>query len=115
MKLNLFWKDTQNNIYKLGTLYKIDKIFNFDIYENNLKQAIKHGCFGIGNFNFLKNHYESSELFDFFKERIPGKNDPFINNWLSTYNLDKYDELELLKATKGYLPIDRYFIEEELS
>lgn len=113
MKLNLFWKDTEQNIYKLGTLYKLDNIFNFDIYENNLKQAIKHGCFGIGNFDFLKNHYESTELFDFFQDRIPKKNTPYIENWLSQFNLTEYDELEILKVTKGILPFDRYFLEEE--
>ena len=112
MKLNLYWKDTEQNIYLLGTLYKVHDIFNFDIYEDNLKNAIKHGCFGIGNFNFLKTHYESTELFDFFKERIPKKDTPYIENWLSQFGLVKYDELEILKATKGILPIDRYFIEE---
>ena len=112
MKLNLLWKDKDNNIYKLGILYKENNIFKFDIYENNLKSAIKRGCFGIGNFNFLKMHNESEELFDFFKERIPNKDDPFINNLFLENKLKEYDEMELLKITKGQLLYDRYFLEE---
>ena len=114
MKLNLFWEDTDKNTYKLGKLYKTNSLFNFDINEDELKKAIKRGCFGIGEFNFLKNHYESTELFDFFNNRIPKKADPFIDNILSSLNLNEYNEIELLRLTEGKLPIDRYFLKEDL-
>ena len=50
-KMNLFWTDVKNNKYLLGNLYKKDDYFYFDINETELKQAILHGCFGIGTIN----------------------------------------------------------------
>lgn len=113
MKLKLFWKDTNEKKYNLGILYKENGIYKFDIFEDQLKQAIQNGCYGIGNFTFLSNHYESDVLFDFFSNRLPDKDDDDCKKLMQLYNLDTYDEMELLKNTKGRVFTDNYWLEEE--
>ena len=47
MKLNLFWKDEENNSYNLATLEKLDGSYILNTKEDELKKAIKKGCIGI--------------------------------------------------------------------
>ena len=111
MKLKLFWKDIEKNNYLLGFLYYKDSKYCFKINEDGLKEAIKHGCFGIGEFNLLEKAYISETLFPFFKRRIPHKDNVAIDDILKEYNIKEYDEMELLKKTKGELNTDRYYLE----
>jgi len=111
MILNLFWKDNDKNTYLLGKLYKKDKKYCFDIDEQGLKEATHKGCFGIGELNLLYKYHESEELFDFFKRRIPSKNNPNIEEILKEVDMLEYDEMELLQKTKGILNTDKYFLE----
>lgn len=110
MILKLYWKDKKKNDYHLANLKKENDLYILDINERELKEAIKHGCYGIGNIDFLSNHYESKELFEFFKERIPSKDYPRINEFLKRYNLKEYDDMMLLSKTNGYTNNDRYYI-----
>lgn len=110
--LKLKWKDNDKVIYTLGTLYKYNNLYHFDIDIEELKKATKNGCFGIGNIDLLYSSHTSKELFDFFKSRIPDENDSRIEEILNKYNLQEYDEINLLKATKGILMTDRYFLSE---
>ena len=111
MNLKLFWKDSKNVSYHLADLLYENEKYILKTKEENLKDAIKHGCFGIGNFGFLKNHYESNKLFDFFKNRIPSKDNSKIDKILQDLNIKEYNEMEILKATKGILVEDRYYLE----
>lgn len=114
MKLYLFWKDKYKRKYNLGILYKENELYKFDIFEENLKQAIKAGCYGIGNFTFLTTHYESDVLFDFFSNRIPDKKSNDSEKIMELYNLKKYDDMELLRITRGILFTDNYWLQEEI-
>lgn len=114
MILELFWDDANKNSYRIAILEQKNNMYFLYIDELNLKRATKNGCLGISNINFLKSKYISKELFKFFKSRIPEKNHPRINKILKSYNLQKYDEMELLKATEGKLETDRYYLEERL-
>ena len=109
--LNLYWKDNNRNIYMLGTLYRNDGKYYFDINEDGLKKATHHGCFGIGEINLLYNNHVSDKLFHFFKRRIPSEDSVNIEEILEEFNMNEYDEMELLKKTKGVLQTDRYFLE----
>lgn len=111
MILKLMWKDKNKNIYHIGNLSKIKGIYVFQIIEENLKQAIKAGCMGIGEFDLLSTYYKSEELFDFFKQRIPSEDYRYINEILGKYGLKEYDEMLLLQKTKGQIMTDRYYIE----
>ena len=110
MKLDLIWEDRNKEKYNIAKLEKKEKKYLLTICEENLKKAIRKGCVGIGNINFLKNQYESNELFPFFKNRIPSKNNPNIEKILEEYNLKSYDEMELLKVTKAERQTDRYYV-----
>jgi len=111
MSLNLYWRDDENNIYLLGKLYQRDKLYHFDINFQGLKEATHHGCFGIGEINLLHEKHTSENLFRFFKRRIPGENHIKISEIMEELGMEKYDEMELLKRTKGILDTDKYFLE----
>lgn len=113
MILNLYWRDIENNKYCIAKLEKNEQKYILIIDEDELKKAIRKGCNGIGNFDFLKSKYESEELFPFFKNRIPSKNHPKILDILKECGLEEYDEMKLLKLTKGKLQTDRYYLIEE--
>lgn len=111
MVLNLYWKDKFENTYKLGILYKNNEEYHFDINEEGLKNATHNGCFGIGEMSLLYTHHISDKLFSFFKRRIPSKDSVNIKEILEELEMDEYDEMELLKKTKGMLITDRYYLE----
>ncbi len=50
--------------------------------------------------------YKSDILFPIFSSRLPDSKRKDINKILDKYNLDKYDEFDLLVKSKGKLPID---------
>ena len=110
--MKLFWNDVENNKYYLGDLKKEENEYIFIINEEGLKMALKHGCFGIGNIDITKHENRSNELFDFFKNRIPKRDDEEIEVFLQIIGLEEYDEYEILKRTKAKLPTDRYYLEE---
>jgi len=112
MILKLFWTDSKDNKYHLGNLYKIEDEYCFDIIEIELKDALRHGCFGIGNIDITKNSQKSKELFRFFKNRIPGENELTDKELLEIYGLNKYNEMEILKISGGKSIKDRYYLEE---
>lgn len=110
--MKLFWSDINDNRYLLGEFYKKEGFYYFEINEEGLKIALKHGCFGLGKINILEKVNKSEELFDFFKNRIPPKGNPDINRFLKSIGLEEYDEYEILKRTGARLITDRYFLEE---
>lgn len=112
MVLKLYWKDLEEETYMLGELYKEKEVYYFNIDEENLKKAINKGCFGIGEINLLYKDHKSDKLFNFFKRRIPSKDNINIEEILRQLELEEYDEMELLKRTKGILNTDRYYLEE---
>lgn len=110
MILDLYWCDNDKNSYNIATLEKKSELYILHINESELKKATHHGCFGIGDIKFLQSKYMSKELFPFFSNRIPNREHPRINAILKQYNLEKYDEMELLRATEARLTTDRYFV-----
>ncbi len=113
MKLKLYWKDLEGNPYILGYLYKEDNKFCFYIVDKEeLKKATRAGCFGIGELNLYYRNHTSDTLFEFFKRRIPSRDHVEIDKILEELELDEYDEMEILRKTKGFLNTDRYYLEE---
>jgi len=110
--MKLFWSDINDNKYLLGELNKDDGYYYFEINEDGLKMALRQGCFGIGRINILEKINKSEELFDFFKNRIPPKDNQDIDRFLKSIGLEEYDEYEILKRTGARLVTDRYFLED---
>lgn len=113
IEMYLYWEDTEGSEYRIAKLEKENETYILETYEEELKKAIRKGCIGIGNIDFLQTVYESKELFPFFKNRIPDKQHPYIENILKNYGIEEYDEMKLLKATRGALQTDRYFLKED--
>ena len=111
MNLSLFWKKKRE--YNLGVLEKKEEEYVFTLNEEELKEAIKDGCVGIGNFNLLQHEYKSKELFSFFKNRIPAQDNINIKETLKQYGLNSYDEMELLKNTAAESATDNYYVKEQ--
>ena len=113
MILNLYWKDTKENEYMLGELYKKDGKYYFVINEEELKKATHNGCFGIGELNIFYTTHVSDTLFEFFKRRIPSKDNINIEEIMKELDMEKYDEMELLEKTNGILYTDRYYLRKD--
>lgn len=109
--MKLFWEDKDGNKYILGTLYKKDNYYYFEKNNEGLSSAMNHGCIGIGNMDLTQDIVKSDKLFPFFKNRIPDINNPSIINILKSYELDNYDEYELLKRSHGSLLTDKYYLD----
>jgi hypothetical protein len=109
--MELKWEDKDGNKYLLGTLYKKDNYYYFEKNNEGLLEAMNHGCFGIGSMDLTKDIIKSEKLFSFFRNRIPSIDHPNIKDILKSYNLEEYDEMELLKRTHGSLLTDKYFLE----
>ena len=110
--MKLYWSDIKGNNYLLGTLYKENEYYYFEIVEDGLSNALRHGCFGIGSINISQRVNKSKELFDFFKNRIPKEDSANINEFLSSIGLKEYDQVEILKRTGARVITDRYYLEE---
>lgn len=111
MVLKLKWKDYKDIIYTIGLLTYDKGKYYFRVNEKEYKSALDNGCEEAGYINLDKKYYVSDELFPFFQDRIPNKNRKDIKEILDKFNLSEYDEMMLLKKTKGMLITDRFFIE----
>ena len=109
--LYLKWKDINNNIYTIAALYKENDYYYLLINRVEMDKAKENGCNGIGTLDTTKSGFRSKELFDFFKYRIIQKDNPFLDEFLRKYNIEQYDEMKILRKTKGVLGTDRYFLE----
>ena len=111
MDLFLKWKKNEN-VFTLGKLSKNENKYFFEINKEEFRNAVLNGCIGIPGFELGKTSFESDELFKFFKNRIVSADAENIEGILEKYNLDKYDDMELLKATRAESHNDNYFVEE---
>lgn len=110
-RLYLKWKDINNQIYTIATLYKYEDYYYLMINKEEMQEARKKGCCGLGNIDTNEAGYKSKELFSFFKNRIISKDNEFIDEFLKQYELKEYDEMKILKKTKGVLGTDKYYLE----
>ncbi len=104
--LYLIWKDskTRRN-YTVGKLSK-NAGYSFE-YIAEADDARKAGWKGLEAFPD-KRQYLSDILFPSFSSRLPDQKRRDINRILEKYSLSEYDEFELLRSTRGRLPIDTY-------
>lgn len=102
------WEDTKGKLYKIGILAQIEEMFYLRMYhkvrqteleklEEEKITAYDNGCIGIPGFKRGK-IYRSQELFDFFKNRILGK--------------DEENPCEELKETNAKSLVDSFSVEE---
>ena len=112
MKLKLYWKSRENVQYELGVLSYRENEYVFEINIEGLKDAIHHGCYGIGNFDLKQLEYRSNELFDFFENRLPEERE--LKTIINSNNIKPDDKMKILEITKGKKFIDSYWLEREV-
>jgi len=111
MKLELLWSKNGEE-FILGVLEKENEEYVFKLDETGLKSAVRKGCVGIGNFDLMRLEYRSKELFPFFQNRIPSRNNINIQEILKEFNMNEYDEMQLLKYTEAEKATDNYYMKE---
>lgn len=101
----LIWKEpVSRRQYIIAKLSKNGK-YEFE-YDFEIDTAIKKGFQPLIAFADVTKRYESNRLFATFSGRIPDKRRKNINEILYKYDMEYYDEYELLKRSGGKLPID---------
>lgn len=76
-------------------------------YEQDYEKAMEHGWDMLKSFP-EKKVYHSEKMFPAFSSRLPDPKRRDIDTILQEYEIDYYDEYELLKKTGARLPIDSY-------
>lgn len=105
--LFLIWKDPQTRRnYTVGKLEKIGNTFAFE-YGEEAEEAKKAGWELLEAFP-LEVRYESEAVFPAFSSRLPDRKRRDISKILQKYDLEDYDEFELLRKSGARLPIDTY-------
>jgi len=101
----LIWKEpsTRRN-YIVGQLSKNGQ-YEFS-YGHEVQEAIKNGFELLIPFSDINKVYKSDMLFPTFSSRLPDKKRRGIEKILLKYDLQEYDEYELLKRSGARLPID---------
>lgn len=94
--------------YKVAELYKENGKFYFKYLLENVKEAEKDGFVLLIAFPSVNATYENKQLFAVFSSRLPEETRPEIKDILATYEMEEYDEFELLKRSGAKLPIDNY-------
>lgn len=103
--LYIVWKDVQTRRqYIIGKLEKCNG-YNFYYYKE-IEAALKAGFSPFVAFPDVHRKYHSDNMFLPFSSRLPDKKRKDMNIILERYNLKEYDEYELLKKSRGKLPID---------
>ena len=101
----LVWKENvSRRNYLVGQLSK-NGIFEFG-YGFEVQDAMKKGFTPLISFDDIRETYSNNILFPVFSSRLPDRKRRNIELILKKYNLENYDEYELLKKSGGKLPID---------
>lgn len=105
----LVWNDNkEKKKYVIGKLYKEEEQYYFEYITENVEEAKKNGFNLLISFPDENKIYTNNRLFATFSSRLPDKRRPDINKILTTYQLKKYDEFELLKRSGAKLPTDNF-------
>jgi hypothetical protein len=105
--LYLVWKEPDTRRQDIVGVLSRNGRYEFS-YATEVNEALRHGFELLPPFNDIKETYKSDVLFPVFSSRLPDKKRKGINDILSKYGLDNYDEYVLLKRSGARLPID-YF------
>jgi len=103
-KLLVIWQDNETRLrHIIGELSKCNGYkFRYSIEKIEKLKRFRN----LAAFPELEKIYESERLFPTFSSRLPDKRRSDIKEILNCYEMDSYDEFELLKKSSGKLPTD---------
>ena len=113
-QLYLNWKNPNTEEqFIIAILQRKNGTYEFK-YLNDVNKAINKGFTPLIAFSDINRTYISDKLFLTFSSRLPDKRRKDIDKILKRYSMSQYDEYELLKRSRGKLPIDNLeFISKE--
>ena len=93
-------------------------IFYFKLSKNHIEKALNESIYSkaILPFSDYDKIYESDEMFEIFKIRLPkieSYSKEEMDTLLEDLEMKEYDDFEYLRKTKGILMTDKFVIEEE--
>jgi len=104
----MIWKSDEGESFKVGELSKRPKKYYFKYDLDGVKKAEKHGFSPLPYFPIVDVRYFSERLFRSFSKRLPGNSKKDISSILKEYDLEEYDDLELLVKSGGKMPTDSF-------
>lgn len=104
----LIWKNNEDDYFVIGELAKEKNLYVFKYYEENIYEAINGGFKPFPSMPDISAIYFSYGLFPIFLSRLPDEKRIDMPDILKRYNMEKYDEFELLKRSGATSPIDTF-------
>ncbi len=105
--LNLLWRPTENEKpFVVGHLMETEGLYKFSYDEQGVKAAKEYGFKPIIYFPNIRAEYKNTRLFPAIAMRLPDKRRNDVKELMKKHNLSNYDAFELLRITRGKLPID---------
>lgn len=105
-RLLVIWQDNKTRLrHIIGELTK-GSCFMFQYNKENFQKLRSLDFNVLTAFPDWDKTYFSDTLFSVFLSRLPDKRRSDINNILRNYDLESYDEFDLLKKSGGRLPTD---------
>ena len=101
----LVWQNPKTRNRTVVGLLKRNGKYEFK-YTNLAKKAQEDGFKLLLAFPKIDKKYTNEKMFPVFSSRIPSENRVDIDEILKKYNMEKYDEFELLKRTGAKTPLD---------
>jgi len=104
----MIWRNDEGVAFKVGELSKRPGKYYFRYDLDGVKKAEAYGFSPLPYFPKLDAKYFREGLFRSFSERLPGHNKKDRTSVLKEYNLEEYDDLELLIKSGGKMPTDSF-------
>ncbi|MBU3092522.1 hypothetical protein KPL35_10580 [Clostridium sp. CF011] len=104
----MIWKNEQEETFKVGELSKGPEKYYFKYDIEGVKKAEAYGFSPLPCFPIVNSKYFSEELFRSFVTRLPYQGEKDMTSVLKEYNIDEYDDLELLGKSGGKMSTDRF-------
>lgn len=104
----MIWKNEQGQAFKVGELSKRTEKYYFKYDVEGVKKAEADGFSTLPCFPIVDAKYFSEELFRSFVKRLPYHGEKDITSVLKEYNLEEYDDLELLEKSGGKMSTDSF-------
>ncbi|MCB2293118.1 hypothetical protein LGK95_06220 [Clostridium algoriphilum] len=104
----MIWKNDEGQSFKIGELSKRTEKYYFKYDIDGVKKAGEYGFSPLPYFPKVDAKYFREGLFRSFSERLPLHGRKDITSILKEYDIEEYDDLELLKRSGGKMSTDSF-------
>ena len=104
----MIWKNDEGQSFKIGELSKKTEKYYFKYDIEGVKKAEVYGFSPLPYFPKIDAKYFREGLFRSFLKRLPMHGKREITSVLKEYEIEEYDDLELLKKSGGKMSTDSF-------